>query len=234
MHSSRRWFPDTGNWCEFIFIVLVDNTCIYTYYNRSYSYCLMVTKCKVNKKAVACIWDHLFYVCFCNWPFFTSGFKICTEVPTYSSYILIKLTKHPFVHCNNDGLLLCQGTYVQVYPFQQRIYDLITLNLLMEPVFIAETVGISSDATFAENLPALIKEFKKLRGLKPFKVGPSFFSYGVISINILQCALLNSIAIVSRIPNSRIESKVQNQLILWDCLQYRWLPYDLFSHFILR
>ncbi|KAG7299423.1 hypothetical protein JYU34_016376 [Plutella xylostella] len=52
----------------------------------------------------------------------------------------------------------------------QRIYDLITLNLLMEPVFIAETVGISSDATFVENLPALIKEFKKLRGLKPFKV----------------------------------------------------------------
>lgn len=55
---------------------------------------------------------------------------------------------------------------------QQRIYDLMTLNLNMEPTFIVETMGLQwvSEATFAENVPALMKQFKKERGLKPFKV----------------------------------------------------------------
>lgn len=47
-----------------------------------------------------------------------------------------------------------------------------TLNLSMEPTFIVETMGLqwTSELTFAENVPALLKEFKKERGLKPFKV----------------------------------------------------------------
>lgn len=47
-----------------------------------------------------------------------------------------------------------------------------TLNLSMEPTFIVETMSIQwiSELTFAENVPALIKQFKKERGLKPFKV----------------------------------------------------------------
>ncbi|XP_052753558.1 adenylate kinase 7-like [Galleria mellonella] len=54
----------------------------------------------------------------------------------------------------------------------QRIYDLMTLNLNMEPTFIVETMGLqwTSELSFAENIPALIKQFKKERGLKPFKV----------------------------------------------------------------
>lgn len=54
----------------------------------------------------------------------------------------------------------------------QRIYDLMTLNLNMEPTFIVETMGLqwTSELSFAENVPALIKQFKKERGLKPFKV----------------------------------------------------------------
>lgn len=47
-----------------------------------------------------------------------------------------------------------------------------TLNLSMEPTFIVETLAIQwvSEMTFAENVPALMKQFKKERGLKPFKV----------------------------------------------------------------
>ncbi|XP_026729312.1 adenylate kinase 7-like isoform X2 [Trichoplusia ni] len=54
----------------------------------------------------------------------------------------------------------------------QRIYDLMTLNLSMEPTFIVETMGLQwvSELTFAENIPVLMKQFKKERGLKPFKI----------------------------------------------------------------
>lgn len=47
-----------------------------------------------------------------------------------------------------------------------------TINLIMEPTFIVETMGLqwTSELTFAENVPVLIKQFKKERGLKPFKV----------------------------------------------------------------
>lgn len=42
----------------------------------------------------------------------------------------------------------------------------------MEPTFIVETMALQwvSELTFAENVPALIKQFKKERGLKSFKV----------------------------------------------------------------
>ncbi|XP_030023448.2 adenylate kinase 7 [Manduca sexta] len=54
----------------------------------------------------------------------------------------------------------------------QRIYDLMTLNLNMEPTFIVETMALqwTSELTFAENVPSLMKQFKKERALKPFKV----------------------------------------------------------------
>ncbi|XP_059062153.1 adenylate kinase 7-like isoform X2 [Achroia grisella] len=54
----------------------------------------------------------------------------------------------------------------------QRIFDLMTLNLNMEPTFIVETMGLqwSSELSFAENVPVLMKQFKKERGLKSFKV----------------------------------------------------------------
>ncbi|XP_028032525.1 adenylate kinase 7-like [Bombyx mandarina] len=54
----------------------------------------------------------------------------------------------------------------------QRIYDSITLNLTMEPTFIVETMGLQwvSEQTFAENVPMLMNQFKKERGLKSFKV----------------------------------------------------------------
>lgn len=42
----------------------------------------------------------------------------------------------------------------------------------MEPTFIVETMGLqwTSEGTFADNIPVLMKQFKKERGLKPFKV----------------------------------------------------------------
>ena len=48
-----------------------------------------------------------------------------------------------------------------------------TLNLFMEPTFIVETMALqwTSELTFAENVPILIKQFKKERALKAFKVG---------------------------------------------------------------
>ncbi|CAB3242899.1 unnamed protein product [Arctia plantaginis] len=54
----------------------------------------------------------------------------------------------------------------------QRIFDLMTLNLNMEPTFIVETMGLqwTSELTFGENVPTLMKQFKKERTLKPFKI----------------------------------------------------------------
>ncbi|KAI5631958.1 adenylate kinase 7 [Phthorimaea operculella] len=52
----------------------------------------------------------------------------------------------------------------------QRIYDLMTLNLNMEPTFLPETLNMDSDWTFAENVPALMKQFKKERRLRAFKI----------------------------------------------------------------
>ncbi|VVC96459.1 unnamed protein product [Leptidea sinapis] len=54
----------------------------------------------------------------------------------------------------------------------QRIYDLMTLNLNMEPSFIVETMGLQwvSESSFTENVPTLMKAFRKERALKPFKV----------------------------------------------------------------
>lgn len=42
----------------------------------------------------------------------------------------------------------------------------------MEPTFIVETMGLQwvSEQTFAENVPMLMNQFKKERGLKSFKV----------------------------------------------------------------
>ncbi|XP_026328689.1 adenylate kinase 7-like [Hyposmocoma kahamanoa] len=59
-----------------------------------------------------------------------------------------------------------------VKELDQRIFDLFTINLNMEPTFIVETMGLewTSELTFGENIPALIKQFKKERGLKPYKV----------------------------------------------------------------
>lgn len=47
-----------------------------------------------------------------------------------------------------------------------------TVNLNMEPTFIVETMGLqwTSELSFQENVPILMKRFKKERGLKPFKV----------------------------------------------------------------
>ncbi|KAJ2946944.1 hypothetical protein O0L34_g16290 [Tuta absoluta] len=54
----------------------------------------------------------------------------------------------------------------------QRIHDLMTLNLNMEPTFLPETMNLewTSELTFAENVPALMKQFKKERQLRAFKI----------------------------------------------------------------
>lgn len=46
-----------------------------------------------------------------------------------------------------------------------------TLNLNLEPTFIVETMGLqwTSELKFAENVPTLMKQFKKERGLRSFK-----------------------------------------------------------------
>ncbi|CAH0727771.1 unnamed protein product, partial [Brenthis ino] len=54
----------------------------------------------------------------------------------------------------------------------QRIFDLMTLNLIMEPTFIVESMGLqwTSELSFTENVPILMKQFKKERALKAFKI----------------------------------------------------------------
>ncbi|KAH9644244.1 hypothetical protein HF086_003743 [Spodoptera exigua] len=71
----------------------------------------------------------------------------------------------------------------------QRIYDLMTLNLNMEPTFIVETMGLqwTFEGTFADNIPVLMKQFKKERGLKPFKIviyGPPICGKTSLAISI--------------------------------------------------
>ncbi|XP_034824612.2 uncharacterized protein yrt [Maniola hyperantus] len=73
----------------------------------------------------------------------------------------------------------------------QRIFDLMTLNLYMEPTFIVETMALQwvSELTFAENVPDLIKQFKKEQGLKAFKVivyGPPILGKTTLSKLICQ------------------------------------------------
>lgn len=55
---------------------------------------------------------------------------------------------------------------------QQRAFDLLSLNLNMEPVFVVEEMDLQwvSETPFPENIPVLIKQFKIARRLKPFKV----------------------------------------------------------------
>ncbi|XP_063839606.1 adenylate kinase 7-like [Ostrinia nubilalis] len=73
-----------------------------------------------------------------------------------------------------SGMFKCipQEDAFLIKEIDQRIYDLMILNLNMEPTFIVETMALqwTSELTFAENVPALMKQFKKERGLKPFKV----------------------------------------------------------------
>ncbi|KAJ0179940.1 hypothetical protein K1T71_004531 [Dendrolimus kikuchii] len=73
-----------------------------------------------------------------------------------------------------SGMFKCipQEDAFLIPELNQRIYDLMTLNLNMEPTFIVETMGLqwTSELTFAENVSTLMKQFKKERGLKSFKV----------------------------------------------------------------
>lgn len=76
-----------------------------------------------------------------------------------------------------------------------------TLNLNMEPSFIVETMGLQwlSELTFAENVPVLMKQFKKERGLKPFKV--KFNVFLRIWVNIcLSKLIVFHFAILCNIP----------------------------------
>ncbi|XP_063379334.1 adenylate kinase 7-like [Cydia fagiglandana] len=80
----------------------------------------------------------------------------------------------PLGRCAGTGLFKCippEDAFL-IPELDQRIFDLMTLNLYMEPGFIVETMGLqwTTELTFAEYAPTLMKEFKKLKGLKPFKI----------------------------------------------------------------
>ncbi|PZC85369.1 hypothetical protein B5X24_HaOG201865 [Helicoverpa armigera] len=80
----------------------------------------------------------------------------------------------PLGRLMGSGMFKCipQEDAFLIPEIDQRIYDLMTINLNMEPTFIVETMALQwvSELTFAENIPVLMKQFKKERGLKPFKI----------------------------------------------------------------
>ncbi|XP_063532163.1 adenylate kinase 7-like [Cydia strobilella] len=80
----------------------------------------------------------------------------------------------PLGRCAGTGMFKCipQEDAFLIPEIDQRIFDLMTLNVSMEPGFIVETMALqwTTELTFDEYAPFLIKEFKKQRGLKPFKI----------------------------------------------------------------
>ncbi|CAH0627194.1 unnamed protein product [Chrysodeixis includens] len=92
----------------------------------------------------------------------------------------------------------------------QRVYDLMTLNLSMEPTFIVETMGLqwASELTFAENIPVLIKQFKKERGLKPFKV--IIFGPPIVGKTTLAKSICEAYGLVYISPETVAQSMIED------------------------
>ncbi|RVE46311.1 hypothetical protein evm_009030 [Chilo suppressalis] len=108
-------------------------------------------------------------------------YNLITDFPKklYISAVEQNVTKQreivkPLGRIAGSGMFKCipKEDAFLIPEINQRIYDLMTVNINMEPTFIVETMALqwTSDMTFAENVPALMKQFKKERGLKPFKI----------------------------------------------------------------
>ncbi|XP_076749056.1 adenylate kinase 7 [Xylocopa sonorina] len=52
----------------------------------------------------------------------------------------------------------------------QRIYDLMTMNLIVEPVYIADRISWHLDTTFPDSINVIVKEYKTARNLLPIRV----------------------------------------------------------------
>lgn len=95
-------------------------------------------------------------------------------IPEIDVRITFIRLKQKAISKNNRQALKFNGllNFTLITLLQQRIFDLMTLNLFMEPTFIVETMGLqwTSELSFTENVPILMKQFKKERALKPFKV----------------------------------------------------------------
>ncbi|KAK9300199.1 hypothetical protein QLX08_007043 [Tetragonisca angustula] len=52
----------------------------------------------------------------------------------------------------------------------QRIYDLTTMNLIIDPVYIADRISWHFDSPFPDNIDAIVKEYKTARNLNPVKI----------------------------------------------------------------
>lgn len=58
-----------------------------------------------------------------------------------------------------------------LYPgINQRIYDLMTVNLNIDPVFVLERIRWHFDTPFTDNIRAIIKEYKAWRELRPIRI----------------------------------------------------------------
>ncbi|KAK1121778.1 hypothetical protein K0M31_010089 [Melipona bicolor] len=52
----------------------------------------------------------------------------------------------------------------------QRTYDLTTMNLIIDPVYIADRISWHFDSPFPDNIDAIVKEYKTARNLNPVKI----------------------------------------------------------------
>lgn len=52
----------------------------------------------------------------------------------------------------------------------QRMYDLTTMNLIIDPVYIADRISWQFDSPFPDNIDAIVKEYKTARNLNPVKI----------------------------------------------------------------
>lgn len=52
----------------------------------------------------------------------------------------------------------------------QRIYDQMTMNLIVDPVYIADRISWHLDAPFPDSINAIVKEYKTARNLIPVRI----------------------------------------------------------------
>ena len=52
----------------------------------------------------------------------------------------------------------------------QRMYDLTTMNLIIDPVYIVDRISWHFDSPFPDNIDAIVKEYKTARNLNPIRI----------------------------------------------------------------
>nr|XP_034195712.1 adenylate kinase 7-like [Osmia lignaria] len=101
-----------------------------------------------------------------RWP--TSRYIIAAEQEPISQRAIVKKISKALSNgkvkkiSNEEAFLLPEIT--------QQIFDVTTINLIVEPVYIADRITWHFDIPFRENINAIVKEYRTARNLRPMKI----------------------------------------------------------------